>query len=289
MEASSGPATVAAPEPESGFALSDASQSLTTRGRTELLIGGAWCGEEEDVTAGPVARQAGDFFGDFGWALTHGGGGDVRGWLAGQRWLGVDGGRRRVAGGGVVRVGERGSLAAALARASGLVAAMVLAVWGRPIALPGHPAAPASRGGLAGRATVTSLGPARQEPTFTPLEQAATAAGVPSARRGWLTRHQCLGKLETAHGRSRSRAVRRREGDTSRRPFAPTAWTAVVGNRTARTLQITCTDSCLPSQEGWAGRKGAKAAIDRSRNGSTGSAKVAHFLTAADTWACSPC
>ena len=29
--------------------------------------------------------------------------------------------------------------------------------------------------------------------------------------------------------------------------------------------------------------EGAKAAIDRSRNGSTGSAKVAHFLTAADT------
>ena len=32
MEAASGPTAVAASEPESGFALSDASQSLATRG-----------------------------------------------------------------------------------------------------------------------------------------------------------------------------------------------------------------------------------------------------------------
>jgi hypothetical protein len=175
--------TLSAPEPESGFPLSDASQSPATRGRTELLIGGAWCGEEQDVTAGPMARQTGDFFGDFGWALTHGGGGDVRGWIGGRRRLGFDGRWCRVAvRGGVVRVGERRSLTAALARASGLVAAVLLAVLGRPIALPGHPAAPASRGVLASRATVTGLGLARQEPAFTPLEQASPTAGVPSAR-----------------------------------------------------------------------------------------------------------
>src|SRR5580700_8681037 len=117
MGASSGPSAVAAPEPESGFALSDASQRLATRGRTELLIGGACRGEEQDVTAGPVARQTGDFFGDFGWALTHGGGGDVRGWIGGRRRPGFDGRRCRVAvGGGVVRVRERRSLTTSLAR-----------------------------------------------------------------------------------------------------------------------------------------------------------------------------
>jgi hypothetical protein len=41
MGASSGPTAVAAPKPESGFALPDAPQRLATRGRTELLIGGA--------------------------------------------------------------------------------------------------------------------------------------------------------------------------------------------------------------------------------------------------------
>ena len=256
MRVAEGPAAAAPPEPESGFPLSDAAQSLATGGRTELLIGGAWCGEEEVVTARPVARQAGDFWGDFGWALTHGGGGHVRGWIGEKRRLGFHGWRCRVAvGGGVVRFGERRSLAASLARASGLVAAALSAVLGSPIALPGHPATPTSSGVLASGATVTSLRPARQEPAFTPLEQAAAAAGMPSTRAGWLTRQQRRGKLKLAHGRSCSRAVRRREGDASRRPFAPTVWTAVVGNRTARTIQITCTDSCLPSEEGGAGRK----------------------------------
>ena len=107
--------------------------------------------------------------------------------------------------------------------------------------LTGLPTAPPSCGVLAGGATVTRSRPARQEPAFTPLEQAA-AAGVPTVRVGWLTRQQGPGKLETAHGRSCSRAVRRRERGTSRRPFAPTAETAVVGSRAASTLQTTCTD-----------------------------------------------
>ena len=77
MRAGQRPATAAAPLPESGFPLSDAAQRLTTGGRTEPLIGGAWCGEEEVVTAGPMARQAGDFFGKIAWALTHGGARDV--------------------------------------------------------------------------------------------------------------------------------------------------------------------------------------------------------------------
>lgn len=181
----------------------------------------------------------------------------------------------------MIRLSKRRTLTSALARTSGLVAAVFLAVLGRPIALPGHPGAPASRGVLASRATVAGLGLARQEPAVTPLEQAAAATRVPTVRAGWLTRQQRPGKLETAHGRSCSRAVRRREGDASRRPFAPITGTAVVGNPTARTLQITCTDACLPRREGLEEER-ANNAIDRSRNGSTGSAKMAHFLTAAD-------
>jgi hypothetical protein len=202
-----------------------------------------------------MARQTGDFFGNFAWALTHGWGGDIRGRISGQRRLGFDGWWCRVAvSRGVVPLGERRSLAVTLTRASGLVASVLSAVGGCSIVLPGHPAAPASRGILASRATIAGLGLARQEPAFTPLEQASPAAGMPSAPRRWLTRQQRPGKLETAHGRSCSRAVRRREGEISRRPFAPTASTAVVGNRTARTLQITCTDSCLPRRARQDGR-----------------------------------
>lgn len=129
MRVAEGPAAAAPPESESGFPLSHAAQRLATRGRTELLIGGARCREEEDVTTGPVARQPEDFFGDFAWALTHGGGGDVRRWVGGRRPLGVNGCRCRFAvRGGVIRLGERRTLTSALARASGLVAAVLLAV-----------------------------------------------------------------------------------------------------------------------------------------------------------------
>ncbi len=164
--------------------------------------------------------------------------------------------------------------------ASGLVTAALLAVGGVAIALTGPPAAPPPCGVLAGGATVTGLRPARPEPALAPLEQAAAAIGVPTVRVGRLTRPQGAGRLETAHGRSCSRAVRRREGGTSRRPFAPTVWTAVVGSRAARILQITCTGACLPGTK--RREKRAKAAIDRSRNGSTGSAIMAQCLAAAD-------
>jgi len=181
MRAAEGPATAAAPEPESGFPLSDAAQRLATGSRTELLIGGARCREEQVVTAGPMARQAGDFFGKIAWALTHGGVRDVRGRVGEKRRLGFAGRRREcVVRGGMIRVRERGTLTSALARAPGLIAAALPAVECRPIALPGPPGAPASGGALASRATVAGLGPARQEPAFTPLEQAASTAGMPS-------------------------------------------------------------------------------------------------------------
>jgi hypothetical protein len=210
-----------------------------------------------------MARPAGDGFEDFAWALTHGGGGDVRGRIGEERRLGFAGRWRGFAvRGGVIGVRGRGTLTAALARPSGLVAAMLLAVGCRPIASPGHPAAPASRGALAGRATVAGLGSARQEPAFTSLEQAAAAGGMPPVRTGGLTRHQGGGRLGTAHGRVCSRVVRRREGGTSRRHSAPTAGMTRVGDRAARTRQISCRDSCLPRRER---DGGAKAAIGRWR------------------------
>ena len=70
------------------------------------------------------------------------------------------------------------------------------------------------------RTAVTSLWPRRQEPAFAILKQAPATARVPTANAAWLTRRQRAGKLKWAHGRVSSRAVRRREGGTSRRHFA---------------------------------------------------------------------
>ena len=72
----------------------------------------------------------------------------------------------------------------AAAITSGLLPTVLFAVGGRPVALTGMPAPPASGGMLAGRATVACLGPLGQEPTFTSFEQATSAAGVPPARAG---------------------------------------------------------------------------------------------------------
>ena len=82
------------------------------------------------------------------------------------------------------------------------------------------PDSPALCGNLASCAAITSLGPRGQKPAFTTFEQAPAATGGPTAGAGWLTGQQRVGKLETAHGRDSSRAVRRREGGTSRRHLA---------------------------------------------------------------------
>jgi len=167
-------------------------------------------------------------------------------------------------GGGVwrgerVRRGRRTALASALSGAPSLVAAVELAVGSGPIPLSGEPAAPAASGVLTGWATVAGLGSPGQEPAFTSLEQAAAAGGMPAVRTGGLTRHQGVGRLGTAHGRACSRAVRRRGGGASRRHSAPTAGMARVGDRAARTRQISCRDSCLPRRE----REGASQSRDQ--------------------------
>ena len=148
------------------------------------------------------------------------------------------------------RLGKSGSLPRTLATASGLLSASFLALNGGPVALTGMPVPPALRGFLASRAAVTSLGPRRQEPAFTTFKQTAMAARVPTAKAVGLTRHQRAGKLDKAHGRDCSRAVRRREGDTSRRYLAPTTWTPLAQDAAAYTSQITCSNSHLPGMRG---------------------------------------
>jgi hypothetical protein len=78
---------------------------------------------------------------------------------------------------------------------------------------------------------------------------------VPTAKAAWLTRCQRAGTLNRAHGRACSRAVRRREGGTSRRHFAPTTWTPLVQAPAADTCQLTCSISHVRGDAG-AGSRG---------------------------------
>jgi hypothetical protein len=243
-------------EPKPGFPLSDASQRLAAGAGTEVLPGGTGRGEEQDVAARPVAGQAPGFFRNFGWALALAdrggrGGGIGRGrWLQFGPWgLGLD------VGGWGRRPGASRALVPAAAIASGLVSAALFAVDGGAVALRGMPAPPAPGGVSAGGAAVACLGPLGQEPAFTTLEEATPAAGVPGAntgrKGGWLTRGRGAGRLSMAHGRNCSRALRRRGGGTSRRPFAPTTGKPVAGAQAARTGQRTPSDSKVPCLGGW--------------------------------------
>jgi hypothetical protein len=220
-------------------------------------------------------------FGDFGRALAHARVGDAGCRIDGGGRLSLDDGRCRLARRpGRIGLREGGSLAGAAAMASGLVAAVLSTVAGGAIASGGEPAAPAACGGLTGGATVAGLGPARQEPSLASLEQATAAAGMPATGSGRLTRDQGVVRLVTAHGRRCSRVVRRRGGDASRRPFAPTTATA-VDTGVSDTGQIMAgADACQGGRD--RDEERAKTAIGGSRSGSTGSAIMAHFLAAAD-------
>ena len=219
-------------------------------------------GKENDVATRPVARQAQRIFGNWGWALAYAGGyRDVPRWVGGWRGLGLDRwGRRRNRGGGRVRLGKRRSLADTAAMASGLVAAVLLAVGCGPVALTGQPAPPTASGVLADRATVACLGSTRQKPAFTSFEQAAATAGMPTARTKWLTRHQRAGKLRMAHGRDLLPSGQ--AAGSCYFPPPPCADNStVVANRAARSRQTTRRDSCLPSRQ--AANRGESQSRDR--------------------------
>jgi hypothetical protein len=211
------------------------------------LVKRTHCGNKKDVATRPVARQAHGIFGDWGWALAHAGEREGLRWVAGWRELGLDRwGRGIDRGDGRVRLGKRRSLADTAAVASGLVAAVLLTVGGGPVALTGQPAPPTAGGVLAVRTTVARLGSTRQEPAFTPFEQAAATAGMPTARTKWLTRHQRAEKLRMDHGRD-SLPSGQAAGSCYFPPPPCADASTVVANRAARSRQTTCRDSCLPS------------------------------------------
>ena len=105
-------------------------------GRGNALRGGKG---HSSRACGKAGRE---IFGDFGWALAHAGervGHAVgRWWDGGSAW--TAGGAGSTRGGGGVGLGERGPLADPAAIASGLVAAVLSAVGGGPVALSGQPA-----------------------------------------------------------------------------------------------------------------------------------------------------
>ena len=140
--------------------------------------------------------------------------------------------------------------------ASGLFSASFLALDGSSISLTGVPGPPVLGGFSTSRAAITSLGPRRQEPAFAIFKQAPATARVPTATAAWLTRRQCAGTLKSAHGRTSSRAVRRREGGTSRRYLAPTTWTPLVQAPAADTCQLTCGISHVRGDAGYEVREG---------------------------------
>ncbi len=201
-------------------------------------------GHKQDVAAGSAARQTAGFWEDFVWALAYAVAvlGDHQGRIG--NGLGFDHGQSRLDG----RCWGRRfrwscSLPFTLATASGLFPAAFLASLGGSISLTGMPRPPVFGGFSASGTAITSLWPRRHEPAFAIFKQAPATARVPTSKDAWLTWRQRAGTLKWAHGRANSRAVRRREGGTSRRHFAPTTWTPLVQGPATYTCQITGSNS----------------------------------------------
>jgi hypothetical protein len=209
-----------------------------------MSIGRTGRGHKQDVAPGSAARQTAGFWEDFVWALAYAVAvlGDHQGRIG--NGLGFDHGQSRLDG----RCWGRRfrwscSLPFTLATASGLFPAAFLASLGGSISLTGMPRSPVFGGFSASGTAITSLWPRRHEPAFAILKQAPATARVPTAKAAWLTRRQRAGTLKWAQGRTSSRAVRRREGGTSRRHFAPTTWTPLVQAPALDTCQLTCSTS----------------------------------------------
>jgi len=204
------------------------------------LIGRTGRGQEEGVAPRPTTRQTAKYRENFGWALAYAMAVGGSHWCRIRRGCGLDVDHRegRLDGRRLGRgLGKSCSppLPLTLAMALGLFSAAFLALDDGSISLTGMPGPPVRRSFLTSRAAITSLGPRWQEPAFAVFKEAPATAGVPTAKAVWLTRHQRAGTLNEAHGRACSRAVRRREGGTSRRHFAPTTWTPLVQDPAAYT------------------------------------------------------
>lgn len=219
-----------------------------------MLLGRARGRNEQDVATRPIAGPARRFFADFVCALALAGWEDRGGRVGRGRRPGFDRGGLGLADRGRLWLGVRRVLASAAAIASGLVAAALLAMGGGPVPLRGVPAPPALRGPSAGEATVAGLGPTRQEPAFTPFEQAAPAARMAAVTAGRtaerLTPRRRAARLSQAHGRDDSRALRRRGGDAPRRPLAPTGDQPDVSDRAPHPAQGTGAGSGVPCPHG---------------------------------------
>jgi hypothetical protein len=216
-----------------------------------MLIGKMGRGHEQDVAAWSTARQTAGFWEDFVWALAYAVAvlADHQGRIG--NGLGFDHKQSRLDG----RCWGRRfrwscSLSFTLATASGLFPAAFLASVGGSISLTGMPRPPVLGGFSTSGTAITSLWPRRHEPAFAIFKQAPATARVPTAKIARLTQRQRAGKLNMAHGRVRSRAVRRREGGTSRRYLAPKKWTPLVQASAADTCQLTCGNSPVREDAG---------------------------------------
>jgi hypothetical protein len=230
--------------PESGFSLANSPQCLAARAGTEMLIGRTGRTEKEGVAPRPITWRTARFLENFGWALAYAMAITRRNWcrIGHDSDLDFDHRQGRLDG-SCLGSGRGKSRSLPLAMALGLLSSAFLAVDGGSISLTGMPGPPVRRSFLTSWAAITSLGPRWQEPAFAAFKEAPTAARVPTAKAAWLTRRQRAGTLNRAHGRACSRAVRRREGGTSRRYFAPTTWTPLVQAPAADTCQLTCSIS----------------------------------------------
>jgi hypothetical protein len=230
-----------------------------------MLIGRTGQAQEEDVAPRSVARRTARFWENFGWALAYAqdAGGDNRYRI--RRGLSFDHRQSRLDRRYWGRLlGKSCSLPLTLAAALGLLSSAFLALFGGSISLTGMPGPPVSCSFSTSRAAITSLWPRRQEQALAVFKEAPATARVPTAKAAWLTWRQRAGTLRWAHGRSSSRAVRRREGGTSRRYFAPTTWTPLVQALAADTCQLTCGTSHMRGDATvWSNRRPMPRSTDR--------------------------
>ena len=165
--------------------------------------------------------------------------------------------------------------------ASGLFSAAFHALSGGSISLTGTPGPPTLGGFSTSRAAITSLWPRWHEPAFAIFKQAPATARMPTATVASLTRRQ------RGHTQVGPREGKLPSGQAAGRWYFPPPLCADdmdaarpgsgVRHMPAYSQRFTRARGCRGMQ------LKANAAIDGSRNGSTGSAIMVQFLAAANT------